>query len=137
MGEYTVSIDVPVAHMQNLFGQFDSHIKKIEDDLQVMIINRDGAVRVSGEKESVDQAVRIVKELLSLSERGNVLEEQRVVILNKYEYGMIINSLNELRTKLIRENKSTEFVNELLLRLLNIPIRKRTIFQRERVSNER
>ena len=74
MGEYTVSIDVPVAHMQNLFGQFDSHIKKIEDDLQVMIINRDGAVRVSGEKESVDQAVRIVKELLSLSERGNVLE---------------------------------------------------------------
>ncbi|WP_304681034.1 hypothetical protein [uncultured Clostridium sp.] len=65
------------------------------------------------------------------------MEEQRVVILNKYEYGMIINSLNELRTKLIRENKSTEFVNELLLRLLNIPIRKRTIFQRERVSNER
>ena len=65
------------------------------------------------------------------------MEEQRVVILNKYEYGMIINSLNELRTKLIRENKSTEFVNELLLRLLNIPIGKRTIFQRERVSNER
>lgn len=65
------------------------------------------------------------------------MEEQRVVILNKYEYGMIINSLNELRTKLIRDNKSTEFVNELLLRLLNIPIRKRTIFQRERVSNER
>lgn len=65
------------------------------------------------------------------------MEEQRVVMLNKYEYGMIINSLNEFRTKLIRENKSTEFVNELLLRLLNIPIRKRTIFQRERVSNER
>lgn len=65
------------------------------------------------------------------------MEEQRVVMLNKYEYGMIINSLNELRTKLIRENKSTEFVNELLLRLLNIPIRKRTIFQREKVSNER
>ncbi len=65
------------------------------------------------------------------------MEEQRVVMLNKYEYGLIINSLNELRTKLIRENKSTEFVNELLLRLLNIPIRKRTIFQRERVSNER
>lgn len=65
------------------------------------------------------------------------MEEQRVVVLNKYEYGLIINSLNELRTKLIRENKSTEIVNELLLRLLNIPIRKRTIFQRERISNER
>ncbi len=65
------------------------------------------------------------------------MEEQRVVTLNKYEYGLIINSLNELRTKLIRENKSTELVNELLLRLLNIPVRKRTIFQRERVNNER
>lgn len=65
------------------------------------------------------------------------MEEQRVVTLNKYEYGLIINSLNEIRTKLIRENKSTELVNELLLRLLNIPVRKRTIFQRERVSNER
>ena len=65
------------------------------------------------------------------------MEEQRVVTLNKYEYGLIINSLNELRTKLRRENKSTELVNELLLRLLNIPVRKRTIFQRERVNNER
>lgn len=65
------------------------------------------------------------------------MEEKRVVILNKYEYGLIINALNELRTKLIRENKSTEIVNELLLRLLNIPVKKRTPFQRERVSNER
>ena len=65
------------------------------------------------------------------------MEEKRVVGLTKYEHGLIINALNALRTKLIRENKSTEFVNELLLRLLNIPIRKRTIFQREKVSNER
>ena len=62
------------------------------------------------------------------------MEEKRVVILNKYEYGLIINALNELRTKLIRENKSTEIVNELLL---NIPVKKRTLFQRERVNNER
>ena len=65
------------------------------------------------------------------------MEEKRVVILNKYEYGLIINALNELRTKLIRGNKSTEIVNELLLRLLNIPVKKRTLFQRERVNNER
>lgn len=65
------------------------------------------------------------------------MEEKRVVILNKYEYGLIINALNELCTKLIRENKSTEIVNELLLRLLNIPVKKRTLFQRERVNNER
>lgn len=65
------------------------------------------------------------------------MEEQRIIILNKYEYGLMINALNEFRTKLIKEKKSTELVNELLLRLLNIPVRKRTIFQRERVNNER
>ena len=63
------------------------------------------------------------------------MEEQRIIILNKYEYGLMINALNEFRSKLIKENKSTELVNELLLRLLNIPVRKKTIFQR--VSNER
>lgn len=71
-------MDVPVEHMQNLFGEFDSHLKRIEDDLKVMIVNRDGAVRISGEQESVDQAVRIVGELLALSKRGTVLEEQNV-----------------------------------------------------------
>lgn len=78
MGAFTVSLDVPVEHMQNLFGEFDSHIKKIEDDLKVMIVNRDGAVRISGEQESVNQAARIVEELLTLSKRGTVLEEQSV-----------------------------------------------------------
>lgn len=63
------------------------------------------------------------------------MEEQRIILLNQYEYGIVINALNEFRTKLIKENKSTEVVNELLLRLLNIPVRKKSIFQR--VSNER
>jgi hypothetical protein len=65
------------------------------------------------------------------------MEEQRVIILDKYEYGLIINALNEFRSKLIRENKSTEVVNELLLKLLNIPIKKKSIFQKARVSYER
>ena len=34
METYTVSIDVPVEHMRNLFGEFDSHIKKIEKQLR-------------------------------------------------------------------------------------------------------
>ncbi len=78
MEEYTVSMDVPVAHMQNLFGECDSYIRKIEDQLHVMIVDRDGAVRISGEQKAVQHAAHIVQELLTLSERGNVLEEQNV-----------------------------------------------------------
>lgn len=62
------------------------------------------------------------------------MEEKRIVTLDKYEYGMLINALNEFRTKAIKENKSTQAINELLIRMLNIPV-KRTLFQRERVIN--
>ena len=78
MEEFTVNVDVPVAHMQNLFGSHDSYIRKIEDDLQVAIVNRDGVVRISGNKESVMKASHVMRELIALSERGNVLEEQSV-----------------------------------------------------------
>lgn len=66
------------------------------------------------------------------------MEEQRIIKLDKYDYGIIINALNEFRSKLIRENKSTEVVNDLLLKLLNIPVKRKSIFsKRERVENER
>lgn len=78
MGEFTVNMDVPVEHMQNLFGRHDSYIRKIENDLKVMIVDRDGAVKISGDKEAVMKASHVVRELLALSERGNLLEEQNV-----------------------------------------------------------
>lgn len=78
MEAFTVSIDVPVEHMRNLFGEFDSHIKKIEEQLHVTIVDRDGAVRISGKQEAAEAAARIVRELLILSKRGAVLEDQSV-----------------------------------------------------------
>ncbi len=78
MGEFTVSIDVPLEHMRNLFGSRDAYIKKIEEDLGVMIVDRDGAVRISGEKEAVMKAAHVMRELIALSERGRDLEEQNV-----------------------------------------------------------
>ena len=78
MGEFTVSIDVPVEHMQNLFGSHDSYVRKIESDFQVVIVDRDGTVKISGDREAVMKASHVMRELLTLSQRGNVLEEQNV-----------------------------------------------------------
>ena len=71
-------MDVPMEHMQNLFGEYDAYIKKLEDDFHVMIINRDGSVKISGRKEDVERAVRTIEELVTLSRRGNVLQEQNI-----------------------------------------------------------
>ncbi len=78
MGDYTVSIDVPLEHMRNLFGSHDAYIRRIEDELQVVIVDRDGAVKISGEREAVTKAAHVMRELVALSERGNDLEEQSV-----------------------------------------------------------
>lgn len=65
------------------------------------------------------------------------MEEQIILVLNKYEFGLIVNALNELRTDLQKENKDREPVNELLLRLLNTTVKKKSIFKRERIVSER
>lgn len=71
-------IDVSAEHMRNIFGQYDSYMKKIEEDLEVTIIDRDGAVRIMGAEAGVKRAEHIVKQLIQLSERGNMIQEQNV-----------------------------------------------------------
>ncbi len=61
------------------------------------------------------------------------MEEKRVLTVNNYEYNLLLNALNEYRNKLLREGKSTAIVNEVLLKLIDAPLRKKTIFKRERV----
>ena len=78
MEDFSVKMDVPMEHMQNLFGEYDAYIKKLEDDFHVMIINRDGSVKISGRKEDVEKAARTIEELVTLSKRGNVLQEQNI-----------------------------------------------------------
>lgn len=46
--------------------------------------------------------------------------KKKKIKLDKYEIGVVINSLNEMRNKLLKENKDTEVVDELLLKYINI-----------------
>lgn len=71
-------LDVPAEHQSNVFGQFDSHIKKIEQTLKVSVIARDGEVKILGPSEHTRQAARVIEQLLELSRRGNVIQEQNV-----------------------------------------------------------
>ena len=64
--------------MRNIFGNKDAYIKQIEDDLNVMITDRNGEVRISGERESVEKAAKLIKELVKLSNRGTQIQEQNV-----------------------------------------------------------
>ena len=51
-------------------------------------------------------------------------EEKRILALDKYEHGVVINALNEMRNDLIGEERSTDLVDEVLLKAIDAPTRK-------------
>ncbi len=62
----------------NIFGSFDENIRRIEEALTVSVVNRDTELKVSGDEEAVDKAVRTLEGLLALAAKGEIIDEQRV-----------------------------------------------------------
>ena len=52
-------------------------------------------------------------------------ENIKVLELDKYEIGIIINALNEFRNRLLREKKDTEPIYEVLLKAIEKKKKKR------------
>ena len=51
-------------------------------------------------------------------------EEKRVLTLDRYEDGVVVNALNELRNDLLEEQRSTDIVDEVLLKAIDAPTKK-------------
>lgn len=52
------------------------------------------------------------------------------LVLDEYEQGVMINALNDMRTKLKEENKATDFVDEVLLKTATAPKKRFGFFWR-------
>ena len=52
------------------------------------------------------------------------MKEKYYIVLNEYERRIIINSLNELRNRLIAKGRYTDAVDELLLKIINAKKKK-------------
>jgi len=63
-------------------------------------------------------------------------EVVKILELDKYELGIIINALNELRNRLIQEQRETDAVDEVLLKALDAPEKKR-YFHKDRFEESR
>ena len=75
---YEEIMEIPAEHAKNVFGELDSYLKKIEKTLQIETVERDGELRITGQKTHVERAVLILNQLLELSRRKNVIHEQNV-----------------------------------------------------------
>ena len=78
MSEYVAQIELDMEVMQSIFGQYDSYIEKIEKELQVMVLDREGMLRIKGEEGRVEKARKLLLSLARSIMDGNPLEEQRV-----------------------------------------------------------
>ncbi len=64
------------------------------------------------------------------------MEETRVIKLDKYDYKLIINALNEFRNMKIKEDIDTEIIDDLLMKLFDAPVEK-SKFKGERYISAR
>ena len=78
MSVMTYSMEMSAEHMQKIFGQNDQYVKKLENDFGVTIVDRNGAVKITGEENQVKKCVSILSQLFEVSKRGNEIEEQKV-----------------------------------------------------------
>ncbi len=69
---------MPISDLRNVFGSFDCNLKKIEKQYNVSIIVRDGLLKIQGEQDNVESAVKILTDLTTLSSRGCDIEEQKI-----------------------------------------------------------
>ena len=98
MTERTVNAE-RVEDLISVFGSFDENIKRIEEALGVSIVNRGTELKVSGDEEAADKAVRTLEGLLSLSSKGETIDEQRV----RYLITLVQEGNEELVTKMAKD----------------------------------
>ncbi len=78
MTEQSISLE-RLEETINVFGSFDENIRIIEGEMEVSVVSRDSMLKVSGENaENVMYAVKAIEALMSLSSRGEAINEQNV-----------------------------------------------------------
>jgi phosphate starvation-inducible PhoH-like protein len=128
---YEQKIQMPLEDMQNVFGQHDSYIRKIEADLEVIIVDRDGGIKIKGEQDKVEKATKIMNQLAEISKREKNIPEQSVdyaLSMSKEENGIeamealndsgfICNTMNgkPIRPKTVGQMRYVEAIREKMV----------------------
>jgi phosphate starvation-inducible PhoH-like protein len=128
---YEEKIQLPLEDVQNIFGQHDSYIQKIEADLEVVIVDRDGGLKIKGEQSQVEKASKIMKQLAEISRREKNLPEQSVdyaLSMSKEENGIAeMETLNDsgficntmsgkpIRPKTVGQKKYVDAIREKMI----------------------
>ena len=76
MTERIVNVE-RVEDLISVFGSLDENIRRIEQEFDVQILNRGADLKISGEEEATDQAVRTVEGLMALAPKARLLMSKK------------------------------------------------------------
>ena len=68
----------------NLLGIFDSHIRSIENELEIKIKTRGNTFVLSGEEQELETGEKIIHDLYLMAKDGNLNQEKVHLIINKH-----------------------------------------------------
>ncbi|MCI8566088.1 MAG: phosphate starvation-inducible protein PhoH [Lachnospiraceae bacterium] len=115
-------LDIPMEHEKNIYGPFDSFVKKVERTLNVTMISRDGELKLIGPEPMVQKAKSVCHNLIELSKRGNTITEQNV----DYALSLVFQE---------KDGELLEIDKDIICRTINgKPVKPKTIGQKEYVD---
>lgn len=101
MEQIEKKIDVPIEILKKIFGISDCYVKKIEENYEVMIMEREGFVKITGDEKNVSRAFNVMKQLITLAQKGNEIEEQNIQYIMELEEEKKENLINEIDSTMI------------------------------------
>lgn len=118
-----LEIELPVEAIGHIFGPFDSFVNAIEKAFHVVVVDRDGKIKIAGEKkENMESARNVILELYKLIRKGNEVDIQQVNYVIDMEKESQKEALSEMDLECICHTISGK------------PIKPKTIGQKEYVE---
>ncbi len=93
------TIIIDNSNIQNVFGQFDRNIRKVEKAFNVTYVYRGEELIITGEESSVDKAIKVLNDIYAIAKKGSDVTEQNVDYAIELVRGDSGNSANELEDR--------------------------------------
>lgn len=117
-------ITVQTDDVASVFGQFDGNVKKIEKEFGVRIVNREGAIKIVGERRNAEAAASVIEHIKAFLEKNEEITEQSL--------GYIVEAVKE---KTADEGEIDALHDDLICLTVNgRPLRPKTVGQKKYVD---
>ncbi|MDD6328680.1 MAG: PhoH family protein [Lachnospiraceae bacterium] len=96
MHSYSQNMTIPSSCIQNVFGEFDKHIKLIEKTYHIAVVLRDDTLKIVGDEGNVNKAIEVINALVQIAKQGETVTEQNVMYAFSLNKSGEVHSLYEL-----------------------------------------